>query len=231
MKKLLPHLKKVLFSYRLLPEKKQYIEFFSAILTIPVLVTVILLNLNNLNSVNKNNDADSKSSSEASQQANNSKSDSATVNTASNTISQNTSASQATTDSQDASGDESESDLTRAQCKPEIGPISITSPQEDEVITDNPVSITVNYKKGDYCAAVWSYRINNGKWSDYDDKSIALYSLPQGNVKVDLKVKSIIGDEEQILSRNFVYKGDSMASTPTTQPDLQNTNTSSGSAN
>lgn len=36
--------------YRALPEKKAYLEFLAAFLTIPVLITVILLNINNLNS-------------------------------------------------------------------------------------------------------------------------------------------------------------------------------------
>lgn len=38
--------------YRALPDKKRYLEFFSAFLTIPVLATVLLTNLNNLQNKN-----------------------------------------------------------------------------------------------------------------------------------------------------------------------------------
>ena len=37
------------FWYKNLPNKKTHIEFITAILTVPVMVTVILINLNNLN--------------------------------------------------------------------------------------------------------------------------------------------------------------------------------------
>jgi hypothetical protein len=98
----------------------------------------------------------------------------------------------------------------QSPCKKELGPVAITDPSEKDVVIDNPVAITISYDDTMYCAAVWSYRINGGSWSDYDNKSIALYNLPQGNIKLDLKVKSVVANQEQSLTRNFVYKGSSI---------------------
>lgn len=42
------HLDKAIQWYKKLPEKKIYLEFLSALLTVPVLITVILLNIINL---------------------------------------------------------------------------------------------------------------------------------------------------------------------------------------
>ena len=39
--------------YRALPDKKRYIEFLTASLSVPVLITVIILNVSNLKSRNK----------------------------------------------------------------------------------------------------------------------------------------------------------------------------------
>jgi hypothetical protein len=63
-----------------------------------------------------------------------------------------------------------------------------------------------------YCPVVWSYRINNGRYSDFDDKSIALYNPPNGNIVFDLRVRSLISDDEKILKRTFTYEGTPTAS-------------------
>jgi len=99
---------------------------------------------------------------------------------------------------------------TQAECNPDIGPIAISSPDEGDIITDNPVFVSVDYKQGKYCSVVWSYRINGGKWSDYDDRSIALYNPPPGNIKLDLRVKSVVGGTTESLTRNFTYQGTSI---------------------
>ena len=64
--------------------------------------------------------------------------------------------------------------ITKVACKAGIGDISIASPEENETVSNNPVSVDINYDAGDFCAVVWSYRINGGAWSSYDDRSIAL---------------------------------------------------------
>jgi hypothetical protein len=208
MDKIKKSLKKLLFSYRHLPEKKQYVEFFTALLTVPVLITVLALNLNNLKTTNKKPTTQN-----------------TTVNSSSNNTPEKIYISAPTS----AAVPVNTISVTEAPCKPGIGSISIDSPQEGDTVSDNPVSIDISYKTNGYCQVVWSYRINGGGWSDYDDKSIALYNLPQGNIKLDLRVKSIVSDDQKTLTRNFVYKGNTVAATAT--PIENGTKTSSTSAN
>ena len=160
--------------------KKPHIEFFTALLTIPVLLTVIVLNLNNLKG-NNNKDA--------------SKNETIVITQGPAT--------------------EKEVIITKVACKAGIGDISIANPEEDEEVNDNPVMVDINYDAGDFCAVVWSYRINNGSWSSYDDRSIALYNLPNGNVKFDLRVKSVVNSQQKSLTRNFEYSGTQSSPTPT----------------
>jgi hypothetical protein len=163
--------------------KKNHVEFFTALLSIPVLLTVILLNLNNLNQ-QKKSDTSSKP----------------------NQI----------IISLPAQSKEATPIPTKAVCKPGLGTVTIANPHEGDIVSDNPVNFTIYYDPGDYCAAVWSYRINGGRWSDYDDKSIALYDLPSGDIKFDLRVKSVVsGGTETTLTRNITYKSPKATISPT----------------
>jgi len=173
---------KLLNDLRKLPERKQYIEVFTAILTVPVLLTVIILNVNNLREKDKPKEETTKPVQEI-------------------------------VITQPQEEKEMNTSVTTTPCVEEIGPISIDNPTENEVVSDNPVQVSINYKKGKYCAVVWSYRINGTRWSDYDDNSVALYNLPQGNVEFDLRVKSVVTGEEKMLTRNFVYRGTSTVPT------------------
>jgi len=180
MEKLNRFINKTKKSYKSLPDKKQYIEVFTAALTVPVLLTVIIINLNNLRSTSK-----------------------PTQVIPSPTVDRQIIVNYPTSVDNTKTGAPSPS----AACQQGIGPISIDYPNENETITDNPVQIDINYVKGDYCAVVWSYKINDGKFSGYDDKSIALYNPPQGMTRFQLKVKSIVTGEEKIITRIFIYKG------------------------
>lgn len=211
--------KKFILSAKDIPDKKKYIEFFTALLSVPVLVTVIMLNLNNLKNTNKSNLA---SSAPAQKQEK--------IYIPITTTTQNTNKKSTLGDSTQPTQTTSIIPSNQA-CKPEIGPVSITSPEEGDIITDNPVSVIISYKTGEYCAAVWSYRLNNATWSGYDDKSIALYNLPKGDIKIDVKIKSIVNGQEKILSRNFTYNGET-TSTPTLTPAISpDSESSSSSAN
>jgi hypothetical protein len=210
--------KKFLLSYRKLPDKKPYIEVLTAVLSVPVLITVIMLNLNNLNSQKKES---TESNAKVKEQT-------VYVPIESKTLPKKTTNNQPLADNP-ATSPEPTAHSSISACKTEIGPVAITSPEESETITDNPVSINVDYETGEYCAVVWSHRINGGSWSEYDDKSIALYNLPKGKIKLEIRVKSIASGGEKILTRNFIYNGNSQALTPS--PDTQTSNTSSGSAN
>ena len=190
-----------------LHEHKKYLEFFTALLSIPVLVTVIILNLNTLKNTNKNAEP-------------------------TNTPTKGGFFS-APIESEPTTPTEV-SVTPSAPCKKELGPVNIDSPEEGDTIMDNPVSVVINYDDEEYCAAVWSYRINGSSWSEYDNKSIALYNLPQGKVKFELKVKSVVSKEETTLTRNFTYKGTSTAVTPTptgSEQDQLGTSTSAPTPN
>lgn len=164
--------------------KKPYLELIAAALTIPVLVTVIVLNVNNLKG-----EADSKEPEKE--------------------------AKQTIVITQPSSNDkEKEVVVTREACEPGIGEVSISTPEESETVTDNPVMVGIDYEAGDYCAVVWSYRVNGGAWSSYDDTSISLYNLTPGNVKLDLRVKSVVNSDNESLSRNFNYNGAENSPTP-----------------
>lgn len=157
--------------------KKPHLEFFTALLTIPVLLTVIILNLNNLRQEDKKTDEPRQ----------------VIVTQIPNTT---------------------QTIVTKATCEPGIGDISIESPDENEEVSDNPVNVDINYDAGEFCSVVWSYRVNNGGWSNYDDRSIALYNLPNGNVKFELRVKSVVNNQQKNLTRNFVYSGAKNSPTP-----------------
>lgn len=185
MQKIASLSKKFFLSYKALPQKKQYLEFFTALLSIPMLITVIILNYNNLNNLNGNK---------------------TTPTPVPEKIYITLPGSGAM---QEVTPTEGTEDISTGPCTKELGPVSISSPEEKETITDNPVSVNISYDDSTYCGAAWSYRINGGTWSEYDDKSIALYNLPQGDIKFELRVRSIVASDEEKLTRNFVYKGKS----------------------
>ena len=176
---------------RAVPGKKHYLEFVTATLSIPVLITVIMINLGNLNGEEKtkgSNEPEKIIVSYAPQAA---------VSASAN-------------DPKDAVA--GESDI----CSKEIGPVNISYPEEGDIITDNPLEVIIDKdESGEYCAIVWSYRINNGRWSEYDDKSLALYNLPTGPKTLEVRVKSVTGGEAEILKRTFDYQGEQVDIVPT----------------
>ncbi len=92
-------------------------------------------------------------------------------------------------------------------CQKTVGPISITSPQEGDSVSDNPVCITIQYSDATYCSVVWSYRINGGAWSDFGNSSPCLYNLPSGQVQFNLRVNSTVSSDQKTLTRTFTYTG------------------------
>ncbi|HSW87688.1 MAG TPA: hypothetical protein VLG12_00825 [Candidatus Saccharimonadales bacterium] len=185
---------------RKLPDKKPHLDFIAAILTIPLLVLTLYLNISNLK--NKNT-------------ANLTPTPTPTLTSAMKPTSSPpevtriiiTATPQPTADTN--------------TCVKDIGPISIDSPSEGQTVSDNPVCIDINYQAGNYCSVVWSYRVNNSDWSDYSNNSVCLYNLPSGNNSFDLRVKSLSSESTKTLHRNFVSK-----STQTLTPSVTPTVTS-----
>lgn len=175
--------------YRDLPNKKQYVELITALLSIPVLLTVIILNLNNLRGDKNKGTQDNRGGS-------------VTIIPIE-------------VDKKDASPAPTQTPQTK-ECKKEVGPVSILYPEENQTVTNDPVCVDISYKTGDYCGVVWSYRINAGSWSDFTDKSICLYNLPSGDKKFELRVKSIASSDEEVFQRNFIYKSSTSPTTTAT---------------
>jgi hypothetical protein len=174
-----------------LPERKHYIEFITALLSIPVLLTVILINLNNLNQSKKTNPSQS------------------------NQVEKTTIIQERIT--QPANEPTTANTPVQEVCKKEVGPIEIAYPKEGETITDNPVNFIINYPDKSYCSVVWSYRINLGTWSEFSSNAPVVYNLPAGPVKFELRVQSTVSNDQKILIRNFVYQV-STNTTPTATP-------------
>lgn len=172
-------------------KNKPYIEFLTAFLSIPVMITVMLLNFNSLKNLNTTPTPTPLSGAGAQ------------TGFFAEPI--------GTDDPEEPTPD----GVTPEPCVRGLGPVIITSPDENDVVTENPVTVDIAYDDAHYCAAAWSYRINGGSWSGYDDRSVALYNLPQGPIKFELRVKSIVGDETRTVTRNFTYKGSGTILIPT----------------
>lgn len=178
-------------------QKKPYFELVTAILSIPVLITLSILNINSLTKINAT----------------------PTPTPEANTV-QKRGFFAAPVEPKITN---SPSVAVDAPCKEGIGPVSIATPGENDKVVDNPVIITIAYDDREYCGVAWSYSINGGNWSSYDDRSVALYNLPQGQVTFELRVKSITTSDEKTLTRKFTYEGKGTVLVP--DPN------SSGSAN
>lgn len=169
------------------PNKKTHLDFVAALLTIPVLLSVIILNYNNLNNLNKKPNPSS------------------TPNPTSQVIIVSPSITP-----------QNSNPTPQASCKKQIGPIVITSPTEGQTVSDNPVCVNISYSDPSFCSVVWSYRINGGTWSDYNSNNPCLYNMPNGNVKFELRVQSTVSQTQtQTFTRNFVYNGGITNPTPT----------------
>jgi len=189
--------------YSRLPDKKIYLEFITALLTIPVLLTVIISNVQNLQKQNTPTPTPQVTSTPALP-------DDKRMPKEPKNIFDPTMTTPIPT-------------MTpSAQCKKEVGPINILYPEEGTTLSKDPICLDIVRTGEDYCAVVWSYRINNGNWSDYTDKSICIYGLSSGTKNVELRVKSIVTGNETILTRSFIVAG---TTTPTP------TSTSSASLN
>lgn len=175
---------KFFHSIRKIPDRKHYVEFITATLSIPVLLTVILVNLSNLQNEKKNEEP------------------TPTQPVREVIIREGNSAQPITkpTDSE--------------ICKKEIGPISISYPREGATISENPVNFIIRYEDKSYCSVVWSYRINNGTWSEFSSNSPTVYNMPNGDITFELRVQSTVTEEQELLERTFKYTGSSVSSTP-----------------
>lgn len=184
--------------YRGLPDKKRYLEFVTALLTIPVLLTVLLGNLSN---IQKQKTADTTPTPSVTTTV-------AVTHTPSPRL-------------QNTEGTQSPTPTTVAACIREVGPMEILYPEENVTISENPVCLELSKQKPQYCAVVWSYRINGSSWSAYTDRAICMYGLDAGRKTLDLRIKSIASGDEVILKRTFTVLGDPTPTQATSSATVQ----------
>lgn len=181
------------------PDNKVYIEVITALLTVPVMLTVLITNYNNLTTKKTTSEAVSAVPTK-------------TQEVIIKTIPGNNN-SQAQTPPQIANQAQSPATPTpipttgTTQCQKSVGPVTISYPTEGETVSDNPLTIIINHDDNDYCAVVWSYSINGGPWSNYSSNSISLYDMPNGSKQLELRVQSTVSNDQTLLTRNFTYTG------------------------
>ena len=169
---------------------KPVLDYIAALVTIPVLITAIIINVTNLQNKSKATPTPTPTRSSYG-------------NTAIQTVRTST-APQPT---------------SSPNCLPGIGKITITYPQEGSTISANPVCIDISYQSFNHCGVVWAYRINGGPWSEYSNSSVCLYNMPSGQVNYDLQVKSLVNTDTEVTHRSFLYSS-LVTPTPTGVPTI-----------
>ena len=175
-----------------LPDKKRYIELITAALSVPMMLTIILVNMNNIKSQKEKTVTETASTTPIQ----------VIIDSPTNTFTNITPT----------------IIPTKAECKKDIGNIEIISPQEDEIITSDNLCINIS-TDDKYCPVNWSYRLNNGSWSEFNNKDICLYNLTAGKKQLQVKIKSTVVDKIITLERNFIYQTSVIpTATPTVTP-------------
>ena len=189
--------------YRILPDKKRYLEFVTALLTIPVLLTVIYTNMVSIREDKKSNTTPTPEKSEKIVII---REDENKENEKSNTPTPTPTLVLSPTQ-------------TTKECKKEVGPVKISSPSEEEIVQDDLICVKIDYTVGEFCSVAWSYKLDNNKWSDYTSSPFCFSKLDPGKHELDLRVQSVASSDEVTLERTFYIKTkESPSPTPTQLP-------------
>ena len=188
--------------YSVLPDKKKYFELVTAVLSVPMIVTVIIVNLNSINRSKQTTTA-TITSAPIQVVVEAPASSSGNINPPKDDKQPKITPTVAPT-----------ATPTSIACKQGVGEVEISSPQEDEVITSDNVCIIIS-TDSDYCGVTWSYKLDNGDWSGFSNQNICLYNLSAGKKNLQVKIKSNVVDKTVTLARDFTYK---TAITPTVTP-------------
>ena len=176
--------------YRKLPDKKRYLEFVTALLTIPVLLTVIYTNMVSIREDKKSNATPTPEKSEKIVII---REDENKENEKSNTPTPTPTLVLSPTQ-------------TAKECKKEVGPVKISNPAEEEVVNEDLICVKIDYTTGEYCSVAWSYKLDNNNWSDYTSSPFCFSKLDPGKHELDLRVKSTVSNDETTLKRTFYYQ-------------------------
>ncbi|OGK26367.1 hypothetical protein A3D76_01535 [Candidatus Roizmanbacteria bacterium RIFCSPHIGHO2_02_FULL_37_9b] len=189
--------------YRILPDKKRYLEFVTALLTIPVLLTVIYTNMVRIREDKKSNTTPTPEKSEKIviiREDENKENEKSNTPTPVPTL------------------DLSPTQTTK-ECKKEVGPVKISSPSEEEIVQDDLICVKIDYTVGEFCSVAWSYKLDDNKWSDYTSSPFCFSKLDPGKHELDLRVQSVASTDEVTLERTFYIKTkESPSPTPTQLP-------------
>lgn len=182
--------------YHNLPDNKKWIDLVTAVLTIPVLVTVIASNLGYIKKDEKP---------EVSAQN--------LQPTIERIIIKEEGSSTPLLKEAEADEKEVAVQSPAVSCDVNLPEFEIIAPNENEKISADPVCLTIRQKTlGNYCSVLWAYKTNNGSWSTFTNEPICLYNSAQGDIKIEIKIKSHNGTETT-LSRNFIIEKNSPSPT------------------
>ena len=201
---------------RQLPDKKRYLDFFTAVLTVPILLTVILTNISNMQNAKKTDPTPTPTPvyTEIPEPTISLKKEYPTsaIETSPRPI---------ISASPSPAADQSPTQiptLSQTACKKKVGPVAIERPIENQTVSTDPLCFDIQYEDQSYCPVTWSYRINGGSWSDFVDSDICLINAASGEKKFELKVRSAVSNDETTLIRTIIYKNPNETPTPTATP-------------
>lgn len=190
-----------------LVDRKKYLEIVSAFLTIPMLITVIIVNTNNIKNQKNRQTPDSGTTPIQVIITGNPQEDTISPKQETLPLDRVTPTAPPT----------STPTPTSVSCLQEIGPIDINSPQEGEIITTNNVCLNIS-TSSKYCPLVWSYKLNDDNWSDFSHNNICFYNLSNGQKQLQIKFKNPTTGQTVTIARNFTYQVNSTSPNPTSTP-------------
>src|SRR3989338_7179157 len=145
-----------------LPEKKKYLEIVTALLSIPVLATAIILNLNSLNRKDVTGPQQPTQNQQSAQNG-------------------GVTLVPAEVRNQTATP-------TTVSCRKEVGPVDVVYPKENQTVSDSPLCIDIAQKSADYCSVQWSFKLNDGQLSAFTNSQFCFSNLSSGPQKLQVRV-------------------------------------------
>jgi len=188
-----------------LPEKKQYFEFVKEFLYVPFLVLLILVNVYALRGRN----------------ASPSPSPSPSL---SPVIQPSTAPSQLPAISTAPSVNPSVSPSPKNECKSQPQPVEIAYPSQNQKIANiEPVCVVFSKLGDNYCEQTFEYKVNDNDWTPTGEKTICLYSLPDGEITFQLRVTDENSNQAQTYTRKFSYQKTTPSPSPSPSASLNPT--------
>jgi len=184
-------------------DKKKLIDLIIGFLTIPSLITILILNLNNL----KESKTDT--------------SDKTTSNQEKTIIIQNQpTASQSADNNNLPKPSPIVFPSPEENCNPNSDSIQIVYPKENQTVHDNPFCISMKIDENDNsCPLEWAYSVNHKPLSAWSSEPICFYDLKNGEVNLKIVVKNKKSGLTKNYEVNFLYEYEEKSpATPSATP-------------